>query len=279
MTDLALMYRILNQAETNLASVLQPATIPATDRTVTRYQLACWRIRHEGPGFTTRTPGNGDPGSGGGAQVHAYSNDPATDHVHRNEHIEGTHPERHALNATLPELADLTELEQLPDRLQNATAAWLTTIGLRYLEHLGAVYRIRMAHRAIRHVLDDHTTAARSNPGTFRHVDRCCNNLAHLTQRWGYTPAEPSDARPHDPDQLATDLTEKLCRSCLRVGHRSDRKKGDLCRWCDDFRGDYGFVPPPELVAAHASGIRITLNMIEPHRRRHRDRQKNRGAA
>ncbi len=93
-----------------------------------------------------------------------------------------------------------------------------------------------------------------------------------LCNRWGFSPSRPStssDVR----ELLAVDLTEMWCRSCLRVGERAPRDRGELCRWCRSFHGAEGFLPPVELVEAHADGRRITEQMIIPFRQAHRARQ------
>jgi hypothetical protein len=99
-----------------------------------------------------------------------------------------------------------------------------------------------------------------------------------LCSRWGFSPTmerSSADAR----ELLAVDLTEMWCRSCLRVGERAPRDRGDLCRWCRTFHGVEGFLPPVDLVEAHADGRRITEAMIAPHRQAHQARVARKGRA
>jgi hypothetical protein len=99
-----------------------------------------------------------------------------------------------------------------------------------------------------------------------------------LTRRWGFTPSRPTST-VEMKEQLAADLTEMWCRSCLRVGERAPRHRGELCRWCGAFEAAEGFLPPVDLVEAHADGRRITDAMIVPHRQAHRARTARKGRA
>lgn len=54
------------------------------------------------------------------------------------------------------------------------------------------------------------------------------------------------------------------CANHLRIGVCEPRHRGDLCRWCDDFRREHrNQLPPASLLGARHRGLRITERMVE----------------
>lgn len=54
------------------------------------------------------------------------------------------------------------------------------------------------------------------------------------------------------------------CSSCLRIGKCAPRHRGDLCRWCYDFKtANQHRMPPIELVRMHHEGRRITEEAVK----------------
>lgn len=79
-----------------------------------------------------------------------------------------------------------------------------------------------------------------------------------LTSRWGYT----TGATQAHHAKLARTTGDDWCTSCLRVHRCSPRERGDLCRWCDDFKRAEGTLPPAELLEARHRGMKITQTMV-----------------
>lgn len=91
--------------------------------------------------------------------------------------------------------------------------------------------------------------------------------------------ADPQTPTVERAVQLATDLTDMWCRSCLRIGQRagrSDRYADGLCRWCGDFTGAQGFLPTLDLLDAYHAGKRITETMVAAARQSLLDKPKKR---
>lgn len=260
--------------------------------TIDRYPKAWERLTVEvTPGFPGKTPGSGDPGSGRGPMLLERSTDPDTDIRKSTDPAEGTIVERLALSPS--EQSVLDELEQLgagPQRIAVYTTQLLRSIGIPsstpkipppagppmepLLATAHCVSGLRWCRDFILAVVDRPHHVERCLVGRVQNVHRPVVDLHRLTVRWGYDPKKGESA--DDPTLLATDLTEMWCRSCLRAGSRYPRYVGDLCQWCWRFHQEQGFLPPPEIIDARARGQRITEQMVEPHRRRHRERRKSR---
>lgn len=103
-------------------------------------------------------------------------------------------------------------------------------------------------------------------PNYRRHLADIMRGLDHLED-------DLNAGTPHilgrlpDKDRLAEQAAEDgYCRSCYRAGRVVDqamhkdgtvRFKG-LCRWCHDFKQEYGQLPPGRLLHKRHSGQRIT---------------------
>lgn len=65
-------------------------------------------------------------------------------------------------------------------------------------------------------------------------------------------------------ERPATDDPTAWCSNHLRIGVCEPRHRGDLCRWCDDFRREHrNQLPPASLLGARHRGTRITERMVE----------------
>jgi hypothetical protein len=98
-------------------------------------------------------------------------------------------------------------------------------------------------------------------------IDQLWKHTRHLeaiVDLWTTTPHQPDIKRSSD---LAADDTGNWCRSHLRIGSRVPRDahypSNGVCRWCGDFHAEQGFPPTLELLDAHESGRRITLQMVD----------------
>jgi len=316
-TDLALHYTVLNNVERKLGHVLERVPDPSgkVERwfvdavldadgavvepgrwehavpTVTRFEKAEWRLTHElSPGFSSRTPGNGGPGGGKGATVTVLGRrrrlvelgDGNRVLQYGDDSTEAgtayTAPERAALGDQTEEVTVLEELRGSPLRVLGHTLQWARSIGLDVeLPIRTPVERLTWCHTVVSGVLATPAYVERCTLGRCLDVERPVKDLAFLVRRWGYDAGEPKGVKREQ--ELATDLTERWCRSCLRIGERVARHRGELCKWCYEFNASEQFLPPVELVAVHHTFINgrrreVTEAQREPYRRAHREKQK-----
>lgn len=62
----------------------------------------------------------------------------------------------------------------------------------------------------------------------------------------------------------STGEPDAWCRNHLAIGVCEPRHRGDLCRWCDDFRREHANqLPPASLLGARHRGQRITERMVK----------------
>ncbi len=239
-------HRILTECETLLA------------RIGTRYGTTVRRLTTEvTPGFPAHTPASGEPGGG--------SSGPGNS---RTERLAGL---------PHPELDDLHDALWLPYTI--ATYAERTARGLPVVladippgSPRATLRKLVWSRWLIRQLIEQP-----EHQVSLRHLKRlhpAICDLDRIVTRWGYTPHRPSPVV--DARLLADDPTGELCRSCLRVGRRETRHRGDLCRWCYDFERSEGFPVPPPIIEARGNYDPITENMVVPHRQAHRDRTKKR---
>lgn len=252
MTAPIAVLRLLIEAEQMLADILAPSDC---HRCVTRYHHAAHRLEDVLPGWPSTVPGAGTPGAGKGttATTVAERVDLSREHGY------------HALNL-------LTESPQTC----HTAACWLwEAIGygdcpLTFRNRTEALSDTRTI---IRYVLAVPGATERLTIPDVRYLYRLVSEFHAVVQRWGVDPPKP---RPWRTDTLADDPTEMWCTSCLRIGTKSPRHRGDRCRWCYEFELSEQFLPPADILRARASGKRITEQMVAPHRQRHRDRQERR---
>lgn len=83
-------------------------------------------------------------------------------------------------------------------------------------------------------------------------MDRCSDRILELSRL-----ALPANTpRPDDPTAW--------CANHLSIGVCEPRHRGDLCRWCDDFRREHANqLPPASLLGARHRGVRITERMVD----------------
>ncbi len=229
-----------------------------------------------GQGWSGSTPGNGSPGGGKGASSRTIRV-PAGDGVI--DRVPVSSVEAAVLDGGVDEAArGFVQLCELSVRAgQRGSLVVLDAFGQFPIEpSLDPVVPLRWSVHSFRcaRLLVEAEWSGRPAGGWRRWVDDV-TSLWNVTQRWAPDPTRPKTAV--DRSALAVDLTEMWCRSCLRVGERSPRHRGELCRWCYQFQAGEGFLVPVDIVEAHAAGRKVTEQMIAPHRQAHRDRIARKG--
>jgi hypothetical protein len=219
-------------------------------------------------GLPGTTPGHGSIGGGGAQQGW----------VVEGEFVPATTVEACAERPDLPTY-QLGRLEYLTARLAERASSYMLLVTLQRPTdpYPGPMQRTVHAYRCA-HLICEGPWDVPTLP-ELRDWNRDAESLRNLCRTWAIRPDRPTTPQP-DKSQLATDLTEMWCTSCLRVGVRTPRHRRELCRWCEQFNASEGFVPPVELCNARANGHRITEAMVAPHRKAHRDALKKvRGVA
>ena len=233
--------RVLVECDTLLAEISR------------NYTAAVRQLEQAAPGFPAHTPAAGEPGTG------------------KHNTARSSIVERLALHPH-PELDAAQRLHHEPHTIMAATIAVTETLRLPHpnldLSQHRALQALLWSRWAIRHTLQ--TTY---NPPTrpLSELHGTIIDLHSTVITWAYTPTAPT--RPSNPHLLADDPTDQWCRSCLRIGVRSPRYRGDLDRWCYTFNAQEGFLPPPELLEKHERGT-VYDRDVEPWRKAHRDRNK-----
>ncbi len=147
------------------------------------------------------------------------------------------------------DVADLDQLDGLAEAVVARLASWFPS-SAGPIDN-GAVRRLAWARWCIQQIT---RTGARFNGRQLMALHRDAEQLHRKVMIWA-GPREATDVRS---PSLAADMTNSLCRSCLRAGVRnlrSDRYTTDgLCRWCGDFRGEQGFLPTLVIIDAHQTG-------------------------
>lgn len=221
------------------------------NRITERYTTAVRRLTNEAlPGFPARTPASGEPGGGRGFTA-------------------GSITERLAL-AYHPELADLELMLALP-RFIAASACQLSDAPALPLTATSSAWLL-ITRLSIVAALTRDTVPSKPLATLHRHIDQ----LDRLTTIYGYTPTKPKPAS--NPHLLADDPTDTWCRSCLRIGNREPRYRGDLCQWCYRFERTEGFPVPAPIAEKRAHGT-VYDRDVEPFRRAWREQQKRRKKA
>lgn len=117
---------------------------------------------------------------------------------------------------------------------------------------------------AIRQVSADPALADRAGlDKLLRRIAADTAALATLTDRWGWAQAGECShaAAPRYAGQVPeTDV--RWCVSCQRVNYAEHVHRGDLCRWCYDFKAAESALPPVDLLDARQRGQRITATMV-----------------
>jgi hypothetical protein len=215
-------------------------------------RLSLLELQH---GHSGRPAGNGEPGGGTGASASTV--------VERCVSSLG--------GAGKAERRELERLERLPvdieasvfvvvARLSSARSipsAPLTSTSVR---------RLAWSRWAVRSIIGTYGERLLARPLPVNSVNLLHAQAAELDQLIRRHTDAPHRATPIEKSELASDPSEKWCRSHLRIGalrQRSDRYPTDgVCRWCGDFRGAQGFMPSPDLLEAHRDGKRITDAML-----------------
>lgn len=237
--------RILTECDTMLADITR------------RYHIARRRLTEAEPGYPAHTPGAGEPGRGKG-------------------YVAGSITER--LGAVRhPELEAQHRLDRTPHAISSIAGLLIANqLRLPWPEETRSprwnvqqlTWSRWLIRQAISHALDVHN-------GLLGQLHGAITELHRTVMAWSTT-NKPA-THPSQRDQLADDLTGELCRSCLRIGERSPRHRGDLCGWCYTFERAEGFLPPSQLLEKHQRG-KVYDRDVEPFRRAHRDRNKRRKA-
>lgn len=87
--------------------------------------------------------------------------------------------------------------------------------------------------------------------------------LSAITDRWGWAQAGEvyHSVAPRYAGQVPT-TDVRWCVSCARTNYAEHVHRGDLCRWCYDFKAAEGTLPPVDLLDARQRGQRITAAMV-----------------
>jgi hypothetical protein len=259
-------------------------------------------LRQESGGFSATTPGNGSPGGGkgGGPTVRiADPSDPVTTH-----HVEfvdlpdGTVERRPFSLTTTDAVVPVTSVEQqaifagrddaaadlrrlLLDVLAVADALDLAA----RLAELPLDYRRSALERPTVTVLRSYGCATElinfgalppEVAAALASVHRTTERLFRIVQRWAYIAGRATVAKDV-AEILAEDLTERWCRSHLRLGVKRPRYRGELCQWCTRTAALVATweVPPLELVRLHVDHGKVYAHQFEEFARAERDRQRN----
>ncbi len=65
------------------------------------------------------------------------------------------------------------------------------------------------------------------------------------------------EANPREQTEAARDNGDPGCTSCTRIAKWTPPHRGDLCRWCYDWRTKFGDLPNRETLTRHHDGHRI----------------------
>lgn len=203
------------------------------------------------PGHSGTPAGNGNPPGGHGATT--------TTIVERATETGTAARQRLTRAQALPKLC-LTTLDELAGELgiRALTMPTTQTPGMQWA-WTAYVTRLCAAHAEQNH----HTPPQQQTSQLYRLVAEAAN----LVDTWTRPAHPPTEPRTLD---LANDLTDLWCRSCLRVGRRSPRHDAynglGLCNWCGRFHGSQGFLPTLRLLDHHHDGRRITDALITAER-------------
>lgn len=201
------------------------------------------------PGHSGRPAGTGDPPAGQGGST--------TSVIERTLGIVGDDTKsRGVILRTSAEATDLETLDHCVNHIDHLTRVIIETAGGRLPE---PEYRASHARRlawdrwAIR-------TVSELNPRLPNWLTESLCNTAHqlesICAAW-----QPAHVQVRRATELATDDTERYCRSCLRAGHRNPRdpRYRELCRWCGDFKAEQGALPTLDIIDAHESGSPLAV--------------------
>lgn len=230
------------------------------DTILARYSLAVRQLNQALPGFPSTTPGAGNVGGGTaptGSIVERLADTDTPDRA----------------------LTDLTIILGLPEQVRwHATrSARGIPLSTQIAAKIPSHPRYTLKHLHVARFLIDHMIAVDHEPPfvKLQLLHETIDSLHRLTTTWGREPTVPARDRKQAAE-LPDDLTGLWCRSCLRVGSRSPRYRGDLDRWCYEFQSAEGFLPPASILEARRDGRKITDQMVAPHRKAHRDKKKRR---
>ena len=208
-------------------------------RIIPRHRRAHEAIVDALPGHSGRPAGTGEPPGGRGASTSSV--------------VERTALRRSSEWVTLDRFTHLSAA--VVDQADTLTRA---SVG-RDIYRPASVSRVRQlvwARWAVRVLLDlEHDGVARIDRRGITAMFGTVADLAALVDRWTVTPTAP--ARPASSD-MADDLTETWCVSCLRTGRRTPRcdryASSKVCRSCGDFTANHGWPPTLDIVDALADG-------------------------
>ncbi|NND75981.1 MAG: hypothetical protein HKN44_13345 [Ilumatobacter sp.] len=253
---------------------------------VQRVGRAVRNMRQEMGGYSSKTPGSGDPGGGKGGRPTVFLDDPGDDRDRDALAVPVSSVEVQALGLAGRDDAAvaLAELERQAVKSVTATGDLCDAMHVDPGPNWGTDARpgadrqVVLAYARLRRILDPEVTTI-ADLADIRHrldaVENPVDRVFHLCQNWGYDPKRPAVPRQRR-ELMAVDLTEMWCVSHLRVGERRDRDRGELCQWCRKFEAAEGFVPPVELVQLHVDHRKVYDHQIKPFRQAHRDRTRNR---
>jgi hypothetical protein len=230
--------RILTECDTMLAHI------------TTRYGTTLRRLYQAQPGFPPRTPASGEPGGGKGFTT-------------------GSITERLA-GRPAPERTDLLDALTLPN-LISTTVMHCATDATLTIRNVPAgpretLRRLVFARWILLQLVEQNHEPARK---PLEQLHRHTAHLHGIVTRWGGELVTPKK----QPDLIPTDLTEMWCTSCLRIGDKNPRHRGDRCRFCYDWERQEGFLAPTEILETRKRR-RLTERDVERCRKDWRERTK-----
>jgi hypothetical protein len=233
--------RILVECDTMLAHIL------------TRYAPALRRLRDAQAGYSARTPGSCEPGAGkgftAGSITERLATPTPTDRANRADYLNAL---------TLP--------------FTIATAASAASIGAHITirnvptDPRPGVQKLRWVAWLIPQLVEQHFEPPNAKLDT---LHRRIDWLHRIVTNWGGELVTPK----RQPDLIPNDPTEMWCTSCLRIGDKNPRHRGDRCRFCYDWDRTEHFLVPTEILEIRQRR-RLTERDVERCRKDWRDKQK-----
>ena len=201
------------------------------------------------PGHSGRPAGTGDPPGGQGGST--------TSVIERTLGIQGDDTKTRGVTLRISaEATDLETLDHCVNHIDHLTRVCVQLAGGRLTEpqpNASHARRLAWDRWAIRVVsgLDPRL------PGWLtKGLCDTAGDLESLCAAW-----QPAHIPVKRATELATDDTERYCRSCLRAGHRNPRdpRYRELCRWCGDFKAEQGQLPTLDIIDAHETGSSLAV--------------------
>lgn len=230
-------------------------------------------------GLPTSTPGNGSPGGGKGGSSRTIAVEDAVEHTVDRVPVTSVEAMVMAGESDVAQRALAQLVVEIGDAAHLGSDVVEQFMGQRPIGPEPFAQPLQLVMHTFRcsRLLVGLDVSDRWSPvGGWDRWHRPVRRVWQLTKSWGFVPTEPGVTVQRE--LLASDLTGRWCRSCLRAGVREERdRNSEFCTWCRKFEQLEGFIPPFDLVHARSNDQRITEAMIVPYRQAHRARLKKAG--